>query len=81
MDSYFNVSRPFERLLGYTNHTKTTYFHLKSMDSLISLALLSNVATGQEKWGFPGGCHVCACARAHVLCARVHFNAARENAD
>ena len=52
------VSRQFERrasdergltselieLLGYTD-TKATCFHL---DSLISLALLSNVATGQE---------------------------------
>ena len=43
MDGYFNVSSPFgRRLLSYTDHTKTTYFHL---DSLISLALLSNVAT------------------------------------
>ena len=45
MDGYFNVSSQFGRLLGYT---KTTYFHLKSMDSLISPALLSNAAIGQE---------------------------------
>ena len=46
MDGYLNVSSQFGRLLGYIEHTKTTYFHLKSMDSLISLALLSNTATG-----------------------------------
>ena len=48
MDGYFNTSSQFGRLLGYIEHTKTTYLYLKSMDSLISLALLSNVVTGQE---------------------------------
>ena len=48
MDDYFNVYSLFGRLLGYIDHTKTTYFHLKSTNSLISPALLSNAATGQE---------------------------------
>ena len=76
MDGYFNVSSPFGWLLNYTDHTKTTHFHLKSMDSIISLALLSNVATGQE---YGDSWTDSTCMRTHALCAHAHFITIREN--
>ena len=57
------------RLLSYADHTKTTYFHLKSMESFISLALLSNVATGQDIEGIPGQIpRVCVCTPYVRMC-------------